>query len=186
MKHDFMGATDVGRYGRNHFVKMNHSYRRGYAGAADANPLQGIDWLVLCTVGQPNTLPIFHFGYWLCSDLEATLTAFSKQSTPHSKLLKLRTWMSLSLIATATTLPDVVMVEGSNSRLACFLQLNPPSLLYFDVTDSQKRVIQPEKALYGLGCYVDNGREHSGALRQLLAVCGAIDLVRWGSRNVFD
>lgn len=86
--------------------------------------------------------------------------------------------MSLSLIATATTSPDVGMVEGSNSRLACFPLLSPPSLLCFDVADSQERVNQPEKALYGLGCYVGNGTELSGALRQILAVFGAIDLVR--------
>ncbi len=88
--------------------------------------------------------------------------------------------MSLSWIATATTSPDVGMVEGSSFRLVCFLLPNPPSLLCFDAIDSQERVIQPDMALYGKGGCVGNGTEPSGALRQILAVCGAIDLMRLG------
>lgn len=157
---------------------MNNSNRHGYAGAADADPLQGMDALVLCTACHHHTLPMFHYGYWQCSDLEAFRTSFLKPSTPRLKLLKLRIWISLSLIATETVSLDVGMVEGSNFRLACFLRLNPPSLRCSEATGSQERVIQPEKEFYGLGCYVGSGTGLSGVLRQILAARWLIDLGR--------
>ena len=75
----------------------------------------------------------------------------------------------------ATFLFDVGAVGASNTRSALFQRMNPPNLLCFDIAVSDESAIQPEKALQGRGCYVGIGRVHSGALRQLLAVCGLID-----------
>jgi hypothetical protein len=75
----------------------------------------------------------------------------------------------------ATFLFDVGAVGASNTRSEFLPRLSPPSLLCFDEADSQNRVIQPEKAFDGRGCYVGNGADHTGVLRQFLAVCGLID-----------
>ena len=165
---------------------MNHNCRRGYAGAADADPSEWTDRLVLCTAGHHHTLPIFHYGYWRCSDFGATLTIFLKPSTPRLNSLRFKTRTARFSMMWATFLFDVGAVGASNTRLGFFQRLSPPSLLCFDVAVSNESAIQPEKAFDGRGCYVGNGADHSGVLRQLLAACGAIDLVRWGNRNVFD
>jgi hypothetical protein len=157
---------------------MNHNSRRGYAGAADADALQVIDGLVLWTIGRLRTLPIFHYGYWLCSDFGATLTGFLKPSTPRLNLLRLKTRTVRFSMMWATFLFDVGAVGASNTRSALFQRMNPPSLLCFDVAVSDESAIQPEKALHGRGCYVGNGAVDSGALRQLLGVTRVDDKMR--------
>ena len=186
MKLDCLAATDVDCRPRKISANVNSRYRRGYAGSADADPLQGIDAEVLWTACRRHILPVFHYGYWPCSDFGVMLPGYLKPSTPRLNSLRFMTRTVLFSMMLGTFLFDVGAADASNTRSALFQRLSPPSLLCFDVAVSDERAIQPEKGLFGMGCYVGNGAELTGALRQLLAVCGAIDLVRWGNRNVFD
>lgn len=181
MKLDRLVATDVDCRPRKISANVNSRYRREYAGAADADPLQQIDGLVLWTIGQLRTLPIFLLGDWQCSDSVGILTGFLKPSMPRLKWLKLRIWTALSWIATATTSLGDGLADVSNFRLGCFQLTSPPSLLCFGVTGNYGSVIQPEKAFDGRGCYVGSGARYSGLRRQLLGLAWVDDEMRGGN-----
>jgi hypothetical protein len=145
-------------------------YRRGYAAAADGDPLRMMAVLVL-QVDDESILCQFPFvGDWLCLGFVATHSGFLKPSMTHSNSPRVKTRTVRFSMMWATFLFDVGEADASNTRSEFLPQRTPLSLLYFDVTDSQKRVIQPEKAFDGRGCYVGREARHSGVLRQLLGL----------------
>jgi hypothetical protein len=176
MKPDLMTTADFDCHPRMISISMNSSYRWRETAAAEGDPLQWIDGLVLCTASHHHTLPIFHYGYWLCSDFGATPTEFLKPSTPRLNSLRFKTLTVLFSMMLGTFLFDVGAVVVSNIRLGLFRMMSPLSLLWFELIDSEESVIQPEKAFHRRGCYVGNGAEHSCVLKQHLAACWLMDL----------
>jgi hypothetical protein len=120
LKHDRPAITFVGCSPRMISANVIRKYRRGYAAAADGDPLRLMAVLVL-QVDDESILCQFPFvGDWLCLGFVATHSGFLKPSMTHSNSPRVKTRTVRFSMMWVTFLFDVGVVVVLNIRSACF------------------------------------------------------------------